>query len=123
MYNILANGGKDTNDDRTVITITQMATVATMGSTLANTHAMPAPAPTDHNITLAINYLAANQQALYQHIAPLLQQMAAMSFNMQPPMPRCMFTVPHLMPFNVPSIQQLTILGLPPFAAAFIVLI
>jgi hypothetical protein len=117
MYNILAHGNDDTDDNAATITITQTAAAATTGSTLANTYAMPAPAPTDHNLTTAINLLAANQQALYQHIALLLQHMAAMSFNMQPPMPRCTFPAPHMTPFHVPPIQQLTILGLPPFNA------
>ncbi len=63
MYNILANGGKDTDDDTTVVMITKMATAATTGSTLANTYTTlaPAPAPTDYNITSANNPLAANQ--------------------------------------------------------------
>ncbi len=92
-----------------VVTITQTAVAATTGSMLANTYATPVPGPPDHNITLEINSLAANQQALYQHITPLLQQMAAMSFNMQPSTPRHTFTVPHLTPFTVTPIQQLTI--------------
>jgi hypothetical protein len=106
MYNILGAGGNNTNDKLTVVTITQAAAAAMTGSTLANTYTTPAPAPTDPQIALANNSLAANQQALYEHIAPILQQMAEMSFNMQPPTPRCM---PHLMPFNVPPIHQLLI--------------
>jgi hypothetical protein len=110
MYNILGTSGNDTNNKLTVVTVTQTTAAATTGSTLANTYATPVPAPTDPHIASAINSLAANYQALYQHIVPLLQQMAAMSFNTQPPTPRRMFTAPHLTPFNVPPIQQLTIL-------------
>jgi hypothetical protein len=99
------------------VTITKMAIAATMGSTLANLYATPAPAPTDHNLTTEINLLAANQQALYQHIPPLLHHIAAMFFNMQPPTPRCTYPLPHTIPFHMPPIQKLTILGSPPFNA------
>jgi hypothetical protein len=109
IYNILGTGGNDTDDKSTVVTIIQTAAAATMGSMLANTYPTLAPAPTATQITLVINSLTANQQVLYQHITPLLQQVAAMSFNMQPPIPRHMFTVPHSTPFNVPPIQQLSI--------------
>jgi hypothetical protein len=117
MYNILGAGGNNTADKSTAVTITQTTAAATTGSTLANTYATPAPAPTYPQITSAINSLSANQQALYQHIAPLSQQMAAMSFNTQPPTPRCTFTAPHLTPFNVPPIQQLSIPAPLPFNA------
>jgi hypothetical protein len=115
LYNILANGNNNTNDDAMTIMITQTAAAATMGSTLANTYATPVPAPTNLNLMLAINLLAANQQVLYQRIAPLLQHMAALSFNTQPLTLRLTFLVPHMTPFHVPPIQQLTISGLPPF--------
>jgi hypothetical protein len=117
MYNILSAGSNDTDDKLTVMTFTQMAAAATMGSTLANNYATPAQAPTDPQIVLMVNSLAANQQVLYAHIAPLLQQMAAISFNTQPPTLRCTFTVPHLMPFNVPPIHQLLISASSPFNA------
>jgi hypothetical protein len=106
MYNILGAGGNDTKDKSTVMTIIQMAAAATASSTLANTYAAPAPAPTDPQIAVVINCLTANQQALYQHITPSSQQIAAMSFNTQPPTTRCTFTAPHLTPFNVPPINN-----------------
>jgi hypothetical protein len=86
------------------------------GSTLANTNATPVQAPTDPRIALAINSLAAKQQALYEHIAPSSQQMAAISFNTQPPTPQSMLA-PHSTPFNVPPIHQLSIPASPPFNA------
>ncbi len=82
LYKNLGAGGNDTNDELTVMTITQVASVVTMtGSTLANIYATLVPVPIDPQIALAINSLTSNQQALYQHIALLLQQMAAISFN------------------------------------------
>ncbi len=109
MYNILGAGGNNIDDESTVPTITQTAAAATTGSMLANTYATSAPVPTDPQIALAMNSLAANQQALYEHLATLSQQMSAMSFNTKPPTPQCTFTAPHLTPFNVPPIHQLSI--------------
>jgi hypothetical protein len=97
------------------VTIIQAAAATTIGSTLANTYTTPVPVLTHPHIVPAINSLSANQQVLYQHITPLSQQMAEMSFGMQPSTPRRTFTAPHLMPFNVPPIQQLTIMPPLPF--------
>ncbi len=76
MYIILGTGGNNTNDESTFVTITQTAAAAKTGSPLTNAYTTPAPVPTDPLVMLAINPLTANQQALYQHIAPLSQQMA-----------------------------------------------
>ena len=69
------------NDDSSVDTAhTAAATVTggTTGSTLGNTYqASTVPA----ELAAAIQTLAANQQALMQHVAPLTQQMAALSHN------------------------------------------
>jgi hypothetical protein len=59
--------------------VTQVAAAAaTTGSTLGTTYqALVFLA----ELATVINMIAANQQALYQHIAPLTQQMAAMSYQ------------------------------------------
>ncbi len=76
IYTMLANEFNDSDND-TIVKHT--AAGVTTGSTLGNTYATPAPATTmSNNLTLAINFLAENQLALYQHIAPLSQHMAAM---------------------------------------------
>jgi hypothetical protein len=54
MYNIMGTSGNDTDEESTVVTIIQMAAAAMMGSTLANTYATLAQAPTDLQIALAI---------------------------------------------------------------------
>ncbi len=54
----------------------------TTGSMLGNTYATPAPTTMmDNDLMAAINFLAANQQALYYHITSLLQHMAAMLYQ------------------------------------------
>ncbi len=65
MYRVL-DRGNDTSDADT--TVTQMAAAATTGSTLGNTYQATAIPP---ELIAAINMIAANQQPLYQHIAPL----------------------------------------------------
>jgi hypothetical protein len=76
MYHVL----DECNDSSADTTVTHTATAATTGSTLGNTYqASVVPA----ELTAAINTIAANQQSLYQHIAPLSQQMAALSFKAQ----------------------------------------
>jgi hypothetical protein len=99
-------------DNNTIVEHT--AAGVTVGSTLGNTYATPAPTVmTNNNLTLAINLLASNQQALYQHIAPLSQHMAAMLFHEQPSLQARVFPSPNTRPFYVLPIQQLTILVTP----------
>jgi hypothetical protein len=83
--------------------VTHTAAAATTGSTLGNTY-QTAPASTPQELTTAINMIVANQQSLYQHIAPLLQQMAALSFTQQTTQVR-----PPVL--QAPPIQHLAILG------------
>ncbi len=93
---MLANKFVDLDNDTIV---KQTAAGVTAGSTLGNTYATPAPmAPTNNNLTLAINLLAANQQALYQHITPLSQQMAEMLFHVQPSLKARVFPSPNTTP-------------------------
>ena len=72
-----------TDDDSSVdTTVTKEAptagTASTTGSTLGSTYqASTVPA----ELAAAIQTIATNQQALYQHVAPLSQQMAAMAFQ------------------------------------------
>jgi hypothetical protein len=81
-----------------------MAVAATTGSTLGNTYqASVVPA----ELTAAINMIVANQQSLYQHIAPLSQQMATLSFKEQPATQACQLAV------HVPPVQHLAIPGPP----------
>jgi hypothetical protein len=73
------------DDESSVDTIaTQVAAAAatapTVGSTLGSTYQASTGGVTSE-LTTAIQTLAANQQALYQHVAPLTQQMAAMSYQ------------------------------------------
>jgi hypothetical protein len=58
------------------------AMATTTGSTLGSTY-QASTVPTE--LAAAIHTIAANQQALYQHVAPLTQQMAAMSYHARPP--------------------------------------
>jgi hypothetical protein len=62
--------------------VTQTAAAVTTGSTLGNTYQAFVVPP---ELTAAINTIAANQESLYHHIAPPLQQMAELSFQAQPP--------------------------------------
>jgi hypothetical protein len=76
-----------TNDESSVDTVaTQVAaptlTATTTGSTLGNTY-QASTVPTE--LAAAIQTIAANQQALYQHVAPLMQQMASMSYQQRQP--------------------------------------
>ena len=68
------------DDESSVNTVHTAATVTgvTTGSTLGNTY-QASTVPTE--LAMAIQTLAANQQALLQHVAPLAQQMAALSHN------------------------------------------
>jgi hypothetical protein len=86
--------------------VTHTAAAADTGSTLGNTYQATVIPP---ELTAAINTIAANQQSLYQHIAPLLQQMAALSFHMQPTTQACQ---PAL---HAPPIQHLAIPGPPAY--------
>jgi hypothetical protein len=83
MYHVFKQGDDTSNVDTTVM---QMAALVTTGSTLGNTHQAFVVPP---ELMAAINTITANQQSLYQHIAPLLQQMAALSFQAQPPTQAC----------------------------------
>ncbi len=106
MYATLAEGS-DSNNDTT--TNTQMSAVVTTGSTLGNTYATPSHTMADimmsPDLVAVINLLAANQQALLQH-------MAVMSFHAQPSLQARTFPPPNNMLFHVPPIQQLTIPGM-----------
>jgi hypothetical protein len=75
MYHVL-DVGNDTSNANTMVT--QTAAAITTGSTLGNTYQATAIPP---ELTAAINTIAANQHSLYQHIALLSQQMAALSFH------------------------------------------
>jgi hypothetical protein len=99
MYHVLEEGD-DTSDTNTMVTHT--AAVVTTGSTLSNTYQASVIPP---ELTAAINTIVANQQSLYNHIAPLLQQMAALSFQRQPP------TQARQPVFQAPPIQHLAIPG------------
>ena len=69
-------GDDDSSVDTANTTVT--VTAATTGSTLGSTYqASTVPA----ELAAAIQTIAANQQALFQHVAPLTQQMAALSHN------------------------------------------
>jgi hypothetical protein len=93
MYNVL-NTNDSSND---AMTVTHTAAAATTRSTLGNTYQTQA-IPQD--LATAINVITANQHSLHQHIAPLMQQMAAMSFQAQQP------NLAH-QPTQVPPIQHL----------------
>jgi hypothetical protein len=97
-YSLLANKFVDSDNDTIV---KQTAAEVTAGSILGNTYTTPAlTAPsTNNNLTLTINSLAVNQQALYQHIAPLSQQMAVMSFHAQPSLQARVFPLPNTTPY------------------------
>ncbi len=69
MYNMFDEGNDSSN---AATMVTHMAAVATTGSTLGNTY-QTAPASTPQEHTTAIDMIVANQQLMYQHIAPLLQ--------------------------------------------------
>jgi hypothetical protein len=84
-----------------------MAAMATTGSTMGSTYQTQA-IPQD--LTTAINMFAANQQSLYQHIAPLMQQMAAMLFQAQ------QSTQDHQHMYQEPPIHHLAIPSQNPFA-------
>ena len=70
----------ETNDESSVDTIGTAIppTTATTGSTLGQTY-QASTVPTE--LAAAIKTIADNQHALYQHIAPLSQQMAALSYQ------------------------------------------
>jgi hypothetical protein len=103
MHATLAEGSNSDND---MTTNMQMSVVVTTGSTLGNTYATPshriAHVMISPDLVVVINLLAANQQALLQH-------MAMMSFHAQPSLQACRFLAPNNMSFHVPPIQQLTI--------------
>jgi hypothetical protein len=105
MYPMLAEGSNSDNDKTTN---TQTAAVVTTGCTLGNTYATPvqvtAQVMTSPDPAAAINLLAANQQALLQH-------MAIMSFHAQPSLQVHTFPTPNTTLFHVLPIQQLTIPG------------
>jgi hypothetical protein len=104
MYHVFEEGDDTSNANTTVM---QTAAAVTMGSTLGNTY-QPSVLPPE--LTAAINTIAVNQQSLYHHIAPLSQQMAALSFQAQPPMQA------RWPAFQAPPIQHLAIPGPPAYA-------
>ncbi len=94
-YALLAEG-LDSDDDTTM---TQMATAATVGSTLGNTYDTPAPPSTmTDQLVLAMQLLAINQQAILQHMAVMMYQAK------QPLLQPCRFPAPHATPFHMPPI-------------------
>ncbi len=104
MYNIFEKSDDLSN---ATTTVTHTPAAATTGSTLGNIH-HSALASTPQELTTAINTIAVNQQSLYQHIGPLLLQMAALSFTqqttqMRPPV------------FQAPPIQHFAIPGPPAY--------
>ncbi len=93
---MLANEFVNLEDDMIVKHTTAGVTT---GSTLGNMYATAAPTTvTNNNLTEGINFLAANQQALYLHIDPPLQHMAAMLLQAQPSLQTGMFPAPSTMP-------------------------
>jgi hypothetical protein len=105
MYNVL--GTDNSSNDTTLIT--QMVAAATTSSTLGSTY-QTAPSTVPHELTTAINTLAANQQLLFQHIAPLTQHMAAMLLHAKQPTQACKQA------FHAPPVQHLAIPGPASFA-------
>jgi hypothetical protein len=104
MYNILDEPDNSSMDTK----VAHTAAAATTGSTLGNTYqASIVPA----ELMVAVNTIAENQQSLYQHIAPLLQQMAALSFQAQPPTQACQPA------FQTPPIHQLAIPAPPAYGS------
>jgi hypothetical protein len=70
---------EDDDESSVETTVTQVAaTATTTGSTLGATY-QASTVPSE--LATAIQTIAANQQALYQHVAPLTQQMAAMTYQ------------------------------------------
>jgi hypothetical protein len=108
-FTIMAEGLDLDNDTM----VTQMAVAVTVGSTLGNRYTTPAPPLMMTNqLMLAMQLLAVNQQVSYQHIAPMLQHMAAMTYHVnQPSLQPRVFPAPHTTPFHVPPIQNLQILA------------
>jgi hypothetical protein len=100
MYNVLSNrdGNTDTNNNATATTITQTAAAATMGSRLGNTYAHTHIPVHRKVVSIAINQLLANQSALYQQMTTLSFHTPSERNNM----------------FQIPPIQTLTILVIPP---------
>ncbi len=103
IHHILDKGNNTSNADTT---LTQTAAAATTGSTLGNTYQATVVPP---ELMAAINMIAANQQSLYQHIAPLSQQIAALSFQAKPPMQA------RQPAFHAPPVQHLAIPGPPAY--------
>ncbi len=99
-YALLAEGLDSDNDTM----VRQMAMAATVGSTLGNKYATPAP-PSNmtHQLLLAMQSLPITQQAILQHTA-------AMKYQANQPLlqPRG-FPAPHATPFHMPPIQNLQI--------------
>jgi hypothetical protein len=102
------DGGNNTSDTDT--TVTQTAAAATTGSTLGNTYQATAIPP---ELMAAINTIAVNHQSLYQHIAPLSQQKAVLSFHAHPP---AQVRQPAL---HAPPVQYLAIPGPPAYGGDY----
>ena len=94
----------ESNDDSSVDTTTTniAPTANTTGSTLGQTYHAPT---VPDELAAAIRTIADNQQALYQHIAPLSQQMAALSHHDSQRQPA--FPHPPIQQLNVPAIGAL----------------
>ncbi len=103
MYHVLDKGDNTSGAD---MTVTQTAAAGTIGNTLGNTYQATVIPP---ELMAAINTIVANQQSLYQHIALISQQMAALSFHVQPPTQACQPV------FHAPPIQHLAIPGPPAY--------
>ncbi len=98
-FNIFGNNDESSVDTAATKEVPTASTAGTTGSTLGSTY-QASTVPTE--LAAAIQTITANQQALYQHVAPLSQQMAAMAF--QPGAPAMgTATNPHLGVPQVPN--------------------
>jgi hypothetical protein len=105
MYNVLE---MDVSSNKAT-TIAQTAAAATTGSALDSTY-QTTPSTVPQELMTTTNMLAANQQLLFQHIAPLTQHMAAVLLQARQPMQA------HQPAYCALPIQHLAIPGPAPFA-------
>ncbi len=100
MYNVLETDEFSNN----AALIMQIAAAATTGSTFGSMY-QTATSIVPHELTMAINTLAANQQLLFQHIVLLTQHMATMLLHARQP------TQLRQLAFHAPPVQHLAIPG------------
>ncbi len=77
-FNVFSTDDKSSVDTAATKDGPPPVTIGTTGSTLGSTY-QASTVPTE--LAAAIQTIAANQQALYQHVAPLSQQMAALALR------------------------------------------